>query len=73
MSKFRQLIGVPKLGAYLLETAFIQATVIGDLAHLGSDIFLGNPVVTISNRGNLHLPHLALGYLKLLLYRFFFQ
>lgn len=42
MSKFRHLIGAPKLEAYLLETIFIQGTVI-DLACVGIDILLGVP------------------------------
>lgn len=42
MSKFRHLIGVPKLGAYLLGTILIQRTAI-DLACVGPDIFLGVP------------------------------
>lgn len=42
MSEFRHLVGVPKLGAYLLETILIQGTAI-DLACLGLDIFLGVP------------------------------
>lgn len=42
MSKFRHLAGVPKLGAYLLETILIQGTAI-DLAYVGFDIFLGVP------------------------------
>lgn len=42
MSKFRLLIGVPRLGSYLLETILIQGTA-RDLACVGLDRFLGVP------------------------------